>query len=103
MYKTDLAAKLAATHKISEYKALKILNDICDTIQCEVAAGNSVVLTGFGTFNPSAQSARTIKGLDGKKHKIKARNSAHFVVGDPFKKRLNPPRKRGRPRKVKAA
>ena len=99
MFKTELAAKIAEKHKLSEYRSMLIVNDICQTIQEEIAAGNTVVLTGFGTFKPSALSARTVKGFDGKKHKIKASNSAHFTVGDKFKKKLNPPKRRGRPRK----
>lgn len=99
MFKTELAAQIAERHKISEYRAMLIVNDICKTIQNEVAAGESVVLTGFGTFKPSALSARTIVGIDGKKYKLREMKTAHFAVGDKFKKQLNPPRRRGRPRK----
>ncbi|EGB14214.1 histone family protein DNA-binding protein [Pseudodesulfovibrio mercurii] len=59
MTKAELVAKIAEKIGTSKAQAEASMNAILDTIQDELAAGNKLTLTGFGTFSVSERKART--------------------------------------------
>ncbi|AMK11247.1 HU family DNA-binding protein [Pseudodesulfovibrio indicus] len=59
MTKAELVAKIAEKNGTSKAQAEAAMNAILDTIQEELAAGNKLTLTGFGTFSVSERKART--------------------------------------------
>ncbi|MEZ7197301.1 MULTISPECIES: HU family DNA-binding protein [Desulfovibrionaceae] len=59
MTKAELVAKIAEKIGTSKAQAEASMNAILDTIQEELAAGNKLTLTGFGTFSVSERKART--------------------------------------------
>ncbi|WFS61432.1 MULTISPECIES: HU family DNA-binding protein [Desulfovibrionaceae] len=59
MTKAELVAKIAEKIGTSKAQAEASMNAILDTIQEELAAGNKLTLTGFGTFSVSERQART--------------------------------------------
>lgn len=100
MFKIDFIESVAEKCGVAPSVADKVINAAINTIQEQVAAGESVQITGFGTFKKSKIAAHTAKGFDGVEHKIPEKNTVVFSAGSFFKKALNPPkRKRGRPKK----
>ena len=59
MTKAELVAKIADKIGTSKAQAEASMNAILETIQEELAAGNKLTLTGFGTFSVSERKART--------------------------------------------
>ncbi|WP_338667429.1 HU family DNA-binding protein [Pseudodesulfovibrio methanolicus] len=59
MTKAELVAKIAEKIGTSKAQAEASMNAILETIQEELAAGNKLTLTGFGTFSVSERKART--------------------------------------------
>jgi DNA-binding protein HU-beta len=59
MTKAELVAKIADKIGTSKAQAEATMNAILETIQDELAAGNKLTLTGFGTFSVSERKART--------------------------------------------
>jgi DNA-binding protein HU-beta len=59
MTKAELVAKIADKIGTSKAQAEASMNAILETIQDELAAGNKLTLTGFGTFSVSERKART--------------------------------------------
>jgi DNA-binding protein HU-beta len=62
------------------------MNAILDVIQDELAAGNKLTLTGFGTFSVSERKARTGRNpRTGEEIKIPACKVAQFKPGKVLK------------------
>jgi len=59
MTKAELVAKIAEKIGTSKAQAEASMNAILETIQEELAAGNKLTLTGFGTFSVSERKAST--------------------------------------------
>jgi DNA-binding protein HU-beta len=57
--KTDLVATLADNAELSKAEAKRVLDAMLDVISGELADGNKVTLTGFGTFEVRNVKART--------------------------------------------
>ena len=50
MTKTELAANLAAETDLTKARASEAVNVIFETVKNQLANGEKVVITGFGTF-----------------------------------------------------
>ncbi|ADU62082.1 MAG: HU family DNA-binding protein [Pseudodesulfovibrio sp.] len=86
MTKAELVAKIAEKNGTSKAQAEASMNAILDVIQGELAAGNKLTLTGFGTFSVSERKARTGRNpRTGKEIKIPACKVAQFKPGKVLK------------------
>jgi DNA-binding protein HU-beta len=90
MTKTELIACMAKETGISKSKATAFLQAFIDVLAKEVNAGESVTITGFGTFSLKETAAR--KGRNpgtGEAIEIAAQKSVKFSVGKALKDALN--------------
>ncbi|WP_419784932.1 HU family DNA-binding protein [Pseudodesulfovibrio sp.] len=86
MTKAELVAKIAEKNGTSKAQAEASMNAILDIIKDELAAGNKLTLTGFGTFSVSARKARTGRNpRTGDEIKIPACKVAQFKPGKVLK------------------
>jgi DNA-binding protein HU-beta len=86
MTKAELVAKIAEKNGTSKAQAEASMNAILDVIQDELAAGNKLTLTGFGTFSVSERKARTGRNpRTGEEIKIPACKVAQFKPGKVLK------------------
>ncbi len=65
--KSDLSAKVAEKTGTTKAQSESALRAVLDSIREELAAGNRVVVTGFGTFEVREVKARKIKLINGAK------------------------------------
>jgi nucleoid DNA-binding protein len=83
--KTELINEMAKGLE-SKVKAKVVLESILSTIMGVLKKGETVTLTGFGTFKVAERKARTIKNIQtGKSLKVKAKKVAKFVPGKALK------------------
>ncbi len=74
--------KSELTATIAESAAEKALKGMLDGISGALAKGDSVILTGFGTFSITKRAARTGRNPQtGKSIKIAAKKVAKFKAG----------------------
>lgn len=59
MNKKELIADIAAKSKLTQKDVELMLNQLMDTIKCELHRGGKVQLVGFGSFEIRKRSART--------------------------------------------
>jgi len=86
MTKAELVAKIAEKNGTSKAQAEASMNAILDIIKDELAAGNKLTLTGFGTFSVSERKARTGRNpRTGSEIKIPACKVAQFKPGKVLK------------------
>ncbi len=86
MTKAELVAQIANKSNTSKTQADASLNAFLDIIMAELAAGNKLTLTGFGTFSVSARKARTGRNPQtGAEIKIAACKVARFKPGKVLK------------------
>ena len=85
--KTSLIDDVTAhTQGYSRRQVAEIVDTALDTIKRKVAGGQSVTLTGFGTFRPSQRAARTGTNIRTRqKIQIPAQKSVRFTPGSEFK------------------
>jgi len=82
----ELVAALVEQHGLPKSKANEILTTLVDEIQNQVAKGNSVTITGFGTFEGRAREARTGRNpKTGAALQIAASVTPGFKAGAVFK------------------
>lgn len=82
MNKSDLVAAIAENAAITKAEASRALQALIDNITSNLAKGDSVVLTGFGTFSVAKRAARTGRNpSNGKAIKISAKTVAKFKSG----------------------
>lgn len=83
---TQLADKVAKSHKLSKTAARAVITDTLDTIKGEVKKGHQVRLVGFGTFTKAARKARIGRNPQtGEQIKIPATKFPKFKAGAEFK------------------
>ncbi len=63
--KSDISSKVAAKTGASKAQSESALNAVLDSIREELAAGNRVIMTGFGTFEVREIKARKVKPIGG--------------------------------------
>jgi nucleoid DNA-binding protein len=84
--RTDLVETLVAKHGLPKSKANEIITTLVEEIQNQVANGNSVTITGFGTFEGRAREARTGRNpKTGAELQIAASITPGFKAGSGFK------------------
>lgn len=87
MYKTDLIRRVAKETGLSQTAVNAVLTASLRQIAVMLAAGDAVVLPGFGTFYPSVKQARRIRDVrTGRMIEIPARRTATFRAGDVLKR-----------------
>lgn len=91
MNRLELVEKIATHHELSKSEAARVLETVTAAIVAAVKKGESVQLTGFGTFKSVKRAAR--KGFnprEGKAIKILASTVPKFTAGSKFKAAVDP-------------
>jgi DNA-binding protein HU-beta len=89
MYKTDLIRRVAQETRLSQATVNAVLTASLRQIATALAAGEAVVVPGFGTFSPSMQQARRIRDVrTGRPITLPARRTATFRAGAVLKRTL---------------
>ena len=84
--KTDLVDQLAKQLKLPKTQTADAVNLLIETIKGEVAKGNKVQLTGFGTFSSTKRAKREGRNPStGKKMTIPAKKVPKFSAGKTLK------------------
>lgn len=82
MNKTELVAAIAENAGITKADASRALQALLETLTSTMSGGNSVSLTGFGTFSVNQRAARTGRNpSNGKALKIAAKKVVKFKAG----------------------
>ena len=82
MNKSELVAAIADSAGITKAEANRALQALMDTVTNSLSKGDSVSLTGFGTFSVAKRAARTGRNPStGKALKIPAKTVAKFKAG----------------------
>jgi DNA-binding protein HU-beta len=90
MNKTELIAAIAEKTGVTKKDADAILSATVDVIMGAVAAGDKVVLIGFGSFEARKRSARTGRNPStGEPLNIPAAQVPVFSAGKVFKQKVN--------------
>ena len=96
MTKAELVAYIAEQAEIKKAEAEAALGAVIESVVEQVCGGNSITLTGLGTFSMAERKAR--KGRNpqtGETMKIPASNTMKFKPAKAVRDKLNPPKKSG--------
>ena len=86
MNKTQLIDALAARYEGNRKQAAHALESVLDTITREVARGEKVAITGFGSFEKSVRNARWVRNPQtGERMKSKKKSVPKFSAGQELK------------------
>lgn len=86
VYKSELATKVAEKVDMPVSQVDKVISSALDTIIEEVSSGESVQLTGFGSFQVSHRAERTGRNMStGEVITIPATVTPSFKAGKTFK------------------
>ena len=95
MNKSDLVKVVADAGELSNAAAGRVLDALLDSIVKSVAKGDSVVLTGFGSFEATKRAARQGRNPQtGEAIKIAAATLPRFKAGKGFKESVNAKKKK---------
>lgn len=90
MKKAELIAAMAAKAGIKKTDAQKALDAFIEVVSDELAAGEKIQLTGFGTFEVSERAAREGRNpQSGETMMIAASKSPKFKAGKVLKDKVN--------------
>ncbi|MCW2912505.1 MAG: histone family protein DNA-binding protein [Actinomycetia bacterium] len=90
MNRSELIAAVAAGTGGDQAEARLHVDAVFDTIIRSVAAGEKVVVTGFGTFERLARPARTVRNpRTGQPIDLAASHAPRFSVGRTFKEQVS--------------
>ena len=90
MNKSDLVSAIADNSGLSKADAARALDATTSSISGALASGDSVAITGFGSFLVRARAARTGRNPQtGETIKIKAKKVAKFKAGKELSSKLN--------------
>lgn len=90
MNKTELVAAIAEAAGITKADASRALQALLETVTTAMSKGDSVSLTGFGTFSVAERAARTGRNpSNGKSLKIAAKKVAKFKAGKGLSQAVN--------------
>jgi DNA-binding protein HU-beta len=90
MNKTELISAVAKEANITKTETEIIINTLTDVIQNEVAKGEKVQVTGFGTFERKERGAREVKNpRTGESVQVAASKYPSFSAGAVFKEKVN--------------
>ena len=86
MKKAEMIDVLAQQTELTKSQVEKVFNGIFDLFKDELAKGNDVALTGFGTFKVSEKPAKTCRNpRTGESIKVDAHKAVSFKVGKGLK------------------
>ncbi|HXH77808.1 HU family DNA-binding protein [Nocardioides sp.] len=86
MNKTQLIDALAARYEGNRKQAAHALESVLDTITREVARGEKVAITGFGSFEKTVRNARMVRNPQtGQQMKSKKKAVPKFTAGQELK------------------
>ena len=93
MNKTELIDAVAAASKdagIKKTDVATILDSLTNVIQDEVAKGEKIQITGFGSFERKERGARVVKNpRTGEDINVGPSKSPSFSAGSVFKEKVN--------------
>ena len=90
MKKSEIVAALADTLDLNRRDAEKAVDVVFDTISDALAAGDKVVISGFGTFEVRTRVARTGRNpRTGDEISVPAQKTPAFKVGKILKDAVN--------------
>lgn len=90
MNKTELTAAVAEQSGLTKTQTAEVLNALFDVIPLAVAAGDSVTIPGFGTFDAVDKAERTGRNpKTGAEIRIAASRAPKFKPGSAFKGLVN--------------
>ncbi len=90
MNKSELVAAIAESAGITKADANRALQALLDNVTSALTDGDSVALTGFGTFSVAERAARTGRNPStGKALKIPAKKVAKFKAGKGLTEAVN--------------
>ncbi len=94
MTKTELAAALAAGTDLTKAKASGVVNVLFESIKDQLASGEKVVITGFGTFEVRERKDRN-GVVPGTSQKIKIKGGPYpaFKSGKQLKEAVSSSKK----------
>jgi integration host factor subunit alpha len=90
MTKADLVERIFEKIGLSKKEAQEIIEILFDTMRQTFIEGESVKISGFGTFNVRQKTARRGRNpKTGDKVEIKPKRSPYFKVGKELKEKIN--------------
>lgn len=90
MNKSQLIAVVAAELELPKVKVAAVINTVIDQVTAAVSEGETVSLTGFGTFSSRERAERQGRNpQSGEALVIPARKAPHFKPGRAFKGIVN--------------
>jgi len=90
MNKTELIAAVAKASEIKKTEVEIIIENFLNVITAEVAKGEKVQITGFGSFERKDRGERMIKNpRTGEDMKVPPSKSPSFSAGSVFKEKVN--------------
>lgn len=90
MNKSEFILKIAENANLTKAEAERVLNATTKSIEEVLASGDSIALTGFGTFQVKERSERTGRNPQtGEAITIPASKTPHFKPGKNLKESVN--------------
>ena len=90
MTKAEMISSLAEKNELTKAQTERIFNSIFDMFKDELAKGNEVAISGFGSFKVSKRAAREGRNPQtNEKIKIPARKAVTFKAGSALKDIVN--------------
>jgi DNA-binding protein HU-beta len=90
MNKTQLIDAVAKSTGIKKREVETVIDNFIDKIVCEVAEGEKVQITGFGSFERKCRGERNIKNpRTGEDMLVPPSKSPSFSAGSTFKDKVN--------------
>ena len=90
MNKTELSTAVATAVNASNAQGAAVVNAVFDVITDTLADGDSVIITGFGKFEPVTTKARTGRNpKTGEPVEIPARTTVKFRPGKSLKDQVD--------------
>lgn len=87
--KADLVGEVASATKLSRKAVKETVDELLDTMMSEIARGNKVTLTGFGSFEVRSRKARSgVRPGTKERIKIPASKYPAFKAGKSLKDRV---------------
>jgi DNA-binding protein HU-beta len=89
--KTLFISQVAEKAGVSQVASEKLINSMIEVIEVNLKKGNSVAITGFGTFKKTIRKARNgINPKTQQKMKIAESTSVSFKAGKTLKEAVSP-------------
>ena len=90
MTKAEMISTLAEKNELTKAQTERVFNSIFDLFKDELAKGNDVAISGFGSFKVSKRAAREGRNPQtNEKIKIPARKAVTFKAGSALKDIVN--------------